>query len=973
MDGNRILISRLAAVMAALSSALLFSFPAGAAWPYVRNWTKTVYMAGTQNWDMDESSGRFMYFANNEGLLEFDGNEWTLVPVANHTNVRSVMYDEGSGRIYAGAYNEFGYFSLDSSGNMTYTSLIQKFSLEHQASEIWGIGKSSDCIWFYDDSVIYRLDERGLATYEIGSKIHSFAVIADRPVFSAAGKGLMTVSDYGPEVLDGAGDFCDIKICAILPYMGTAGMILVSEFSGVFYYRDGTARRLDIDGLPDDVQIFCADTDGTFLALGTVSDGVFVANLDTMDSNQLNTFSGLQNNTVLSVFFDMDGNLWLGLDKGIDYVNINSLERHIFMDDRLFGSGYASVIHDGRIWLGTNQGLFSMAYDGGRMDYSTLRQVNGIKGQVWCLEVIDGTLFCGHDHGLFVIRGNDASQVEGLSGIWTLFRNPFVKGEILGCSHDGLFTLQRQEGRWLPHHIKGFGQSSSTLEPDSDGRIWFHHWINGLFRLTLNERRDSVVLAEYFGRDKGFPTERNNMPNRYDGDIVFSSEGGYYRYDRTAGRVRPDAELNGLFARPPVAAKIEESPFGDLLFLSGTMQMLATRTSEGFKTDSVSLKFLQNKRIPGFDNITWQDRSHFLINTEDGFSLIDVGKSVRRGREEKNDVVIKKVLVTGGKDSLVYGARGPVGQWLPQDRIRLRYKDNSLRFEFVCPQYATGNDMEYSCFLKNYDKYWSSWTSECSKEYTGLPYGSYEFMVRAGSPSSDVTSGSVFAFTILPPWYLSKFAVIFYTFAALFLLWALLNLINIRSERRAEAVRHKKEEEMKAQKAMYEAKAREKEKEIVMLRNQTLEADLKHKSQDLANSTMNLIRKNEILIRIKNDIAKVCSEISENTDRSKAVKRLQKIQFDIRENIGHDDDWQKFEKNFDNVYEDYLKRLKSAFPRLTSGDMRLCAYLKMDLSSKDMASMMNMSVRSVEMARYRLRQKMGLSRETNLSEFLQNF
>ena len=117
----------------------------------------------------------------------------------------------------------------------------------------------------------------------------------------------------------------------------------------------------------------------------------------------------------------------------------------------------------------------------------------------------------------------------------------------------------------------------------------------------------------------------------------------------------------------------------------------------------------------------------------------------------------------------------------------------------------------------------------------------------------------------------------------------------------------------------------------------------------------------------------VQTEISENDDRAKALRRLQKIQADIRENIDHDDSWQKFEHNFDSVYETYLKRLRKEFPRLTGGDMRLCAYLKMNLSSKDIASMMNMSVRSVEMARYRLRQKLGLTRESNLSDFLQNF
>ena len=220
---------------------------------------------------------------------------------------------------------------------------------------------------------------------------------------------------------------------------------------------------------------------------------------------------------------------------------------------------------------------------------------------------------------------------------------------------------------------------------------------------------------------------------------------------------------------------------------------------------------------------------------------------------------------------------------------------------------------------------------------------------------------------------MSKAAVAGYAVLLALVVWALLNYMNIRSGRQAAEVEKKKEEEMKAQQMKYEEEAREKEKEIVMLRNQHLESDLKHKSQDLADSTMNLIRKNEILIKIKNDISKVQTEISENDDRAKALRRLQKIQADIRENIDHDDSWQKFEHNFDSVYENYLKRLRKEFPRLTGGDMRLCAYLKMNLSSKDIASMMNMSVRSVEMARYRLRQKLGLARESNLSDFLQNF
>ena len=132
---------------------------------------------------------------------------------------------------------------------------------------------------------------------------------------------------------------------------------------------------------------------------------------------------------------------------------------------------------------------------------------------------------------------------------------------------------------------------------------------------------------------------------------------------------------------------------------------------------------------------------------------------------------------------------------------------------------------------------------------------------------------------------------------------------------------------------------------------------------------MNLIRKNEILLKIDSDVEAAVGYI--NTDKNKTGIILTGIRQDIRENIGHDNDWQKFEHNFDIVYDDFLKVLSQRFPNLTVSDKKMCAYLKMDLSSKDIAPLLNMTVRSVEMTRYRLRKKLGLSREESLTDFLQ--
>ena len=180
-----------------------------------------------------------------------------------------------------------------------------------------------------------------------------------------------------------------------------------------------------------------------------------------------------------------------------------------------------------------------------------------------------------------------------------------------------------------------------------------------------------------------------------------------------------------------------------------------------------------------------------------------------------------------------------------------------------------------------------------------------------------------------------------------------------------------KEVELNEQKKQFEAVNSEKKKEIKDLKNQQLQYELRHKSQELASSTMNLIRKNEMLLEIMEHVSKATNELNANQDPKAVLARLSKMERNIKQNIESDNNWKKFEENFDLVYENYLKKLGEAYPELSVSDKKLCAYLKMDLSSKDIAPLLNMSIRSVEMNRYRLRKKMGLERDVNLGEFLQ--
>jgi DNA-binding CsgD family transcriptional regulator len=182
-----------------------------------------------------------------------------------------------------------------------------------------------------------------------------------------------------------------------------------------------------------------------------------------------------------------------------------------------------------------------------------------------------------------------------------------------------------------------------------------------------------------------------------------------------------------------------------------------------------------------------------------------------------------------------------------------------------------------------------------------------------------------------------------------------------------------KEIEIQQQKKAFEEDTQAKKREIKELKNQQLQYELRHKSQELASSTMNLIRKNEMLLDIVETINKTTEDIRKNTDTTAILNRLSRVEKSIRQNIENDNNWKRFEENFDLVYENYLKRLGESYPELTVSDKKICAYIKMDLSSKDMAPLLNMSVRSIETNRYRIRKKLNLDREVNLSDFLQKF
>lgn len=924
-------------------SAILASFvslSATAYYPIVHTYSKADYGGSGKIWQIIQSPYGIMHFANDAGILEFDGREWELTQIANRSSVRSLFYEEELNRLYFGATNEFGYLDFNSPQRPQYVSLMNHIGME--INEIWGIDKVADYFFLRENNKIIKVSDNSVQSFDFNNKVSLSKVIdGDYYVF---------VNGYGVYVNPsiGGGNFSLLKeteelknknICAILKLDDNC-YEFVSATEGLFCLKNGILSHIQNELSEQLVSsiAYCAASNDKYLAYGTVNNGIFILERSSGNLIHLNRNSGLQNNTVLSLYFDLQGNLWLGLEKGIDVVQLSSAEYTLLPPDSSIGSGYSSEIFNGILYLGTNQGLYTMERD-------SPKEMVQIKGQVWYLKTIDNQLFCCTDRGLGIISESEDLRFIPLNGVWKILELKNHTEFLLGCSYDRLFLLRKQNGKWdFYKWIEGFGQSSKVFEEAQDGSIWFSHWIKGLYKLDIDFEEARVKSSKFLSRSNDFPQDWGNVPTPFDGEIIFSTAEGFYSYNDSSGKAERIDSLNRLFSSPPANLSIYRCKNGDLFFSSSRTQAIRCA---GAGLDSLSLNRLASKRLQGFEDFREFEDGSLMVNTEDGFSLLYRDKLLRDNDLFHRRLHIKQISVAkSDRDSVIFYSKRPYDYPV----LSVPYKDNSLKFKVAVPLYGIQGNERFSFHLQGYDKGWSKSQQSDSKEYTKLPPGDYCLQVKAEIPNSSEVLMDEIDIKVLKPFYMQWWAIVLYALSAS----ALLVAIGLGYKRRVEL------------KAIERQKARENQHKEQLMRR-----EIKIKADELASSTMDLVRKNEILQHIDSELQKAVDYIAE--DRNKSLKIIGRIRSNIKDNISHDNSWKKFEQSFDEVYVDFFKRLEECYPQLTATDRKICAYLKMGLSSKEIAPLLNITLRSVEMNRYRVRQKLNLQRDENLKEFLDRF
>ena len=906
----------------------------------IQSFSPDQYNAANQNWDITQSDENDIFFANNDGLLKYNGSRWTTYLSPNGSIVRSIKAVKN--RVYAALYEDFGYWEKDISGNHIYVSLVNENELTvDNDEEFWNI-------LYYDDWLIFQSLKRLIMYNDVSREIKTFepsknifnSFIVEKRIYYTLSSGLYTIENGNEKLISNDTRLKNTtQYPHILNIFKKDNSILIVTDKLEFYELLPNGNLIDLYSLSTNplfsgISVFKTIRlkDGGF-AIGTVGRGLMLIDKNGNLIKIIDKSQGIINNTILSLYEDSKNNLWLGLDNGISLINSESAFKIYNDSDGILGTVYASKFYNGILYVGTNQGLFYKK----PLD-TKFKLVPNTSGQVWSLTIINDSLFCGHNNGSFVIERGFASKIENTTGSWT-FRKVSESSElILEGGYSGINVLTKKDDKWVVRNkIKGFDISSRFLEISKNGKIIVSHGYKGIYKLSLSP--DFYNLKNVI-MDSTVTIGGNASLAKFGNEIYYNFSGGFYKYDELKDVFNRDIFLSNLSDKELINGIIINDNNNKLWLFSENYMHYVYKDLMSNENKIKSIIFPEKLRKTVFENISRIKNEEYIIGTNNGYILFDLEKYFLNSPS----IQLERVEVSN-RNELPF----PV---TINEGLQLDYRTNNINFYFNSSNFQKFETVEYQHLLEGYMEQWSSFNEDSNITFSNLRFGDYNFKVRSkiGNTISDEIKS--FEFSIERPWYGSNFMIANYALL-LGVLFFIFNNYYVNFYR-------KKEEKMiRINQSQLELKEIEKKQALMSIENEKLSQDIDGKNRELAISTMSMIKKNQFLSKIKSDL--------KEAESSSKISSVIKV---IDRHLNNQDDWKFFEEAFNNADKDFLKKVKNYHPSLTNNDLRLCAYLRLNLSSKDIAPLLNISLSSVEIKRYRLRKKMNLSRNEGLTDHL---
>ncbi len=739
--------------------------------PFMQYFSSKVYNALPDNWTIAQDKRGIMYFGNESGILEYDGNSWRKIQVPNNASVRSLAVSK-DGTVYVCAFGDFGYLEPDSSGRLAFSSLKPLLDKNYRNfGEMWDVITLANDVFFKTKDKIFKWNGNRITVIDSAFAYRLYK-IGDRIYTRSQDEGLLEVTGDSLTLMPDGAFFADMGVYNMLPFKdkdtGIREKILITtNYSGLFLHdgRKFHPFKTEVDSFLMKNQVYnaCRLSDGNF-AFATQRGGAVIIDPKGRLVRFMNENSGLPTNVIYDVLAGRNGGLWLATNNGIIYCETPS-PFSIFQNRGALKDRSNSVLRfKDTIYAVNDLGVLYLSER-----HSTFQLVEGSNKPAYELFDAGGTLLAGTNWGLVIVENNRIKSFIYEHQSAKLLASKIYPGRIYAGVNDGLIVIQKQKNKHfrVTYTFMAAEEVNSIVE-EENGDLWIGGYFLGLYHVTGNLKKlstgnDDGVSFKYYDKLNKLPGNEWNIFG-IQGRMLLATDKGTFAFNNETQEFLPDSTLGSNLSGPQnTVSLIEKSTNGSLWILSKQNGKSALGKAVLQKDSRYKWKPLPelnridlNTTVSIYVDIDPDSKKEILwISTDEG--LVRYDPEILKNIQADYLTLIRKVSVHN--DSVIYEGNAAKKN---SKTIILPFSENDLSFDFAALSFDKPQGILFQHFLEGNDEKWSGWSHESSKGYTNLSGGDYTFRVRSKNVYDITGKEDAFSFTVLPPWYFSWWAYSLY-------------------------------------------------------------------------------------------------------------------------------------------------------------------------------------------------------------------
>jgi serine phosphatase RsbU (regulator of sigma subunit)/ligand-binding sensor domain-containing protein len=753
--------------------------------PFYTNYTIKNYKANSQNWAIARDNNGLLYFANNDGVLQYDGHNWKLIKINRDAIVRSLAIDT-QGIIYIGAENEFGFIKPNAQGKLIYTSISDSLNKENSNfSNIERIHITNKGILFCGFRKIFKYVNKQIAIIKLPKGGFFTLQVNKTHYMGNYYHGLMQLKDTAFVTCKG-GEFYEQKdIYHIIPY--TQEELLIQTLrNGLYIYNTNTGKSSKPIGAKSNflnkylAEYFLrnAISYGQNYIINTCFGGSLMVDssfdaLEIIDQNL-----GLQDDRIAAAEIhkaqSATSPLWLAMMNGISKIEYPISLRYF---DKKFGLEheiYDLVRFQGNMYFSSINGVYVLEEKG---NYPFFRKIKSTAGECWSITTHNDIILFGGEYNIYVLSDKNINTYETNAFVTKLYYSDNHQVLFVG-EEDGLYLYRIQQKRLIGgSKISQINDRILKIFEDTASNIWLTTGNSELIKLEITSN-DTII--NLYKEDKGLPQSESLHAFELNGKMYLSNKSNIYQYKSELDTIVVATKMNTFLQKKLIGVDDFHIDKNHYWFISNekgkgsnevkNIQKNADQTYTDLSTPFKRLpECVINAIYPDEDGVLW-------IATSEGLFTYNPNTKVKY--DDPFNTLIRKVYV--GEDSIIYHGNRLINE--KQTTPILEYQNNGLTFHYSATSYIEESENEYSYFLEGFNETaneWSNWSTETKKEYTNLREGKYTFKVKARNIYGTESSIATYKFEIKPPWYRTFFAYSGYFILLIILIYIIVKL-NIR-------------------------------------------------------------------------------------------------------------------------------------------------------------------------------------------------